>query len=457
MANANALFWINLLLLGNDKEHRSRIWNGYLGWKLPPHVKEENESKEGWSEIIVNPPDGGWPKLTESDEVRIETLAQSYGGHPEFGQNYMDFSRHPFHSGIDLSGLTFVNSNFSGANFTTGVSLFNEARFFGQTYFNNTMFEIVQFCKTKFDAPVYFESSQFRKGASFNNVDFMGGASFKHAKFEGDVDFNASKFEDKYYSDTVPVHELADFRNSIFMDRSSFRNVHFGSDDKTSSSKIWSERIADFTDAQFKATTDFRKAVFRGAPAFFNTALHEDTDFGDIDWGIAETADISADDTIRAWERLELMMSKLEKPLERHQFFRLKMRARRRKDNYFLRILNRTFEVTADYGWGVGCALLWWFFHWFGMSLLLYLNAGTAAIAEDWWKLAKAAMGTGFANAHAFLGLATGEGYLAGCRQVLEENNTRGFLTSIGVIETFLGPIFLFLLLLTLRNRFRLA
>ena len=445
MANANTEFWINLLSLGDDKERRSWIWNGYLGWKLPPHVKEEIESKDGW------------PKLTESDEVRIEILAQSCGGYPKFDQNYMDFSQHLFHSGIDLSGLTFVNSNFSGANFTTGVSLFNEARFFGQTYFNNTMFEIVQFFKTKFDAPVYFESSQFRKGASFNNVDFIGGASFKHAKFEGDVHFSDSKFEDKYYSGTVTVYELANFRNAKFMDRTSFRNVHFGSDDKTSSSKVWFERVADFTDAQFNATTDFRKAVFMGAPAFFNTTLHEDTDFGGIDWEKAETADISADYAIRAWERLELMMSKLEKPLERHQFYRLKMRARRRKDKWFLSALNRIFEVTSDYGWNVRRAFLFWFGHWFGLSLFLYVNSGTDAIQAEGWKLVKASLGTGFANAHAFLGLVTEEGYLAECRQVLVKNNTLGFLAEIGTIEAFLGPIFLFLLLLTLRNQFRLA
>lgn len=29
--------------------------------------------------------------------------------------------------------------------------------------------------------------------------------------------------------------------------------------------------------------TGFRRAVFGGAPAFFDTTLHEDTDFGHID------------------------------------------------------------------------------------------------------------------------------------------------------------------------------
>ena len=68
--------------------------------------------------------------------------------------------------------------------------------------------------------------------------------------------------------------------------------------------------------------------------------LHEDTDFGRIDWEKAENTNVRIDYAIRAWERLELIMSKLEKPLDRHQFFKLKMRARRRKDGWFLKILN---------------------------------------------------------------------------------------------------------------------
>lgn len=456
MAKTSTEFWKSLLFL-DDYENRARLWNGYLGWKLPHYVREEKETEEGWPNLTVVPPDGGWPELTEEEKARIEKFAENFGGHPEFDKNYMDFTGIRFRGGTDFSGLIFVNSNFNGAHFGADISSFKEARFFGETNFNGAAFDIVQFYKTRFDAPVNFMSSRFKSGTSFNNVDFMGGASFINANFEGDVDFNASKFLDRYFSDTVTVYVLADFRNTKFMKRTSFRNVQFGNDNKTNSNKIWAERIADFTDAKFEATTDFRGAVFSGVPAFFNTTLHEDTDFSDIDWKKAETADISPDYAIRAWERLELMMSKLEKPFERHQFFRLKMRARRRTDNWFLRTLNCIFEVTSDYGWGVRRAFLWWFGHWFVMSFLLYLNAAKAAISEDWWKLSKAALGTGFANAHAFLGLATGEGYLASCKQDLMEISDSGFLNAIGTIEAFLGPIFLFLLLLTLRNRFRLA
>ena len=195
-----------------------------------------------------------------------------------------------------------------------------------------------------------------------------------------------------------------------------------------------------------------------GAPAFFNATLHEDTDFACVNWEVAETEHIPVDYAIRAWERLELMMSKLEKPLDRHQFFRLRMRARRRVDGPLLKITNRLFETFADYGWGLGRAFLWWFVHWTASGLLLFANAWTEDTNPDWWKLCLAALGTSFSNAHAFLGLTASGGYLERGRQMLEDNNISGALTTIvGATEAVFGPVFLFLLLLTLRNRFRLA
>lgn len=151
------------------------------------------------------------------------------------------------------------------------------------------------------------------------------------------------------------------------------------------------------------------------------------------------------------------MMSKLEKPLEQHSFFRFKMRARRRTDGYLLRILNWLFEKTADYGWGVERAFACWFGHWFVSALVLFTNAGSAALTAEWWRLALAALGTSFANAHTFLFLSTKGGFLESSRELLENNDEWGILVALGTVETVLGPIFLFLLLLTLRNRFRLA
>ena len=457
MANTNAKFWLDLLALAGDEDNRVWMWNGYLCWKLQLHTEEESVPQAGRPKLIIKAPDGGWPKLFQEEKDKISKLAHHHGGHPNFDQNYMDFSNNRFDGEINLSGLTFINSNFDGASFGGGEFSFIGARFFGKTNFIGAEFYGVDFDMASFNAPVSFESSTFEREASFGDVDFIGGASFKNVTFDCCAEFDNSKFIEDYFSDKFTIPILVNFSNTQFMAGASFRNTLFGDNDTNNSKRLAPERSVDFTNAKFKARTDFQGAVFGGAPAFFNTTLHEDTDFSSIDWKKAETDNTYAEYAIRAWERLELMMSKLEKPLERHQFFRLKMRARRRTDSWFLRSFNRLFEVTADYGWGVRRAFSWWFGHWFVSSLVLYFNAGIDVIKMDHWKLVKAALGTGFANAHAFLGLATGEGYLASCSQFMSKNNVLGFLTIIGTIEAFLGPIFLFLLLLTLRNRFRLA
>ena len=116
-------------------------------------------------------------------------------------------------------------------------------------------------------------------------------------------------------------------------------------------------------------------------------------------------------------------MSKLEKPLDRHRFFRYKMRARRRLDGPLLKVINWLFEKTADYGWGVEKACAWWFGHWAFSSVVLLANAWPSISSGDCWKFAWASIGTGFANAHAFLFLAASGGYLEESRKLLASND----------------------------------
>ena len=123
MANEHNEFWFALLAKRQDMDQRIRLWNGYLGWRLPPRVKGECEPQSGWSQLIVDPPDGGWPQLTGEEYELIEALAEANCGHPEFGHDYMNFSGKVFPNEVDLSGLIFVGADFNGATFNGGVKL----------------------------------------------------------------------------------------------------------------------------------------------------------------------------------------------------------------------------------------------------------------------------------------------------------------------------------------------
>ena len=475
MANKHTAFWLALLAQDRDAGHRARLWNGYLGWKLPPKIKGEGEPQSSLPQLVVDPPDGGWPELTQEEHEILETIAKEHGGYPEYTEGLlMNFSGHTFSDTVNFSGLIMIGSNFNSVRFKCTGVLFDETRFYGQAEFRKATFEgIVHWHNARFNAPVSFAGSCFKQEALFLDVEFRSEASFIGVEFERGVMFNDSKFEEKYFPKNTTIPRLVDFRNAKFMAETFFRRVLFGNDENAYSPGLKPERLADFSGAEFRATTDFRRAIFNGAPAFFETTLHEDTDFSGIDWEKAETDRHWVDYAIRAWERLELIMSKLEKPLDRYQFFRLKMRARRRADGRFLKGVNWLFETIADYGWGVERAFSWWLGHWLVASLILLANTcfGTttdavteifeparSGTAAEWWKLPLAALGTGFANAHAFLFLTANGGYLEKCRKLLEDNDAWSLLTvGVGTVEAVLGPILLFLLLLTLRNRFRLA
>ena len=130
MANEHTEFWLALLNQSQDMDQRTRLWNGYLGWKLPPKIKGEGEPQQGWPKLIVAPPDGGWPELTGEEQEIIQTLAKEHGGYPEFEQyKYMDFSDHTFSDMADFSGLILVDSYFDKAWFKDKVELQQNADF----------------------------------------------------------------------------------------------------------------------------------------------------------------------------------------------------------------------------------------------------------------------------------------------------------------------------------------
>lgn len=368
-----------------------------------------------------------------------------HGGHPEVSNKFMDFGAHEFDGEVDFSGLVLLNSNFKKAEFG-GIAKFDNAKFQLTTTFDGA----------EFKRQVSFDGATFDAPASFMGTKFSCGCSFSGACFEA-VWFNDAQFSERGFDSNISPGTLVSFTNVKFTSIVDFREAIFGDADPSYSRSTWPERVVDFSGATFAARASFYKATFGSAPAFFETKLHADTNFDDVYWEQGGGSRVRPGYAVRAWERLELIMSQLEKPLDRHRFFRLKMRYRRRTDGPLLRVLNKLFELTCDYGWGVQRASVCWLGHWVAFAILLFANSGSKAVTAGWWKMAQAALGIGFANGHAFLGLAKDGGYLESSRRLLACNDVWGILPVAGTAQAVLGPTFLFLLLLTLRNRFRLA
>ena len=455
MASQKRRFWLGLFSLSDDPDRRARLWNGYLRGHLPAKTMEPPDTGPGWH---VEAPVGGWPQLTTSEQHSIDELAKQYGGHPRFGRDYMDFSGHGIDEELDLSGLHLVFCKFDKVRFGGPVTASETTRVFGDSSFSDCVFEYrPSFDEASFHAPINFTGSVFKRGASFIGTRFAAGASFSGAVFEDYVWFNDSRFRSHYFSGGMVPQILTSFNGAQFLGGTSFREVEFGNRDWVNPRGLVPQRMVDFTGAKFKGPTTFWGTVFVGPPAFFETELHEDTDFEQAEWLGVGGEHPHQPYAVRAWERLELMMSKLEKPLDRHRFFRMKMKARRRIDGRFLGLLNWLFEKTSDYGWSVRRAGTWWLAHWTVGGLVLSMSLTSDARDLAPCRSLAASLATSFANAHAFLGLAGDERYLAPYREYLKENALSSVVEVVGTVEVILGPMLLFLLLLTIRNRFRLA
>ena len=119
------------------------------------------------------------------------------------------------------------------------------------------------------------------------------------------------------------------------------------------------------------------------------------------------------------------------------------------------RVINKGYEVLSDYGYGVGRTASLWASNVLMGGFLLMLDKSTR-LGPNLWGTSVDAFVTSFSNAHGFLGL--GRGPLK--ETVLTYQNNANLLISYNVIATgqaVFGTIFLFFLLLTLRNKFRMG
>ncbi len=179
MAQLTKSFWTDLINHYQDREElQVRLWNGYVGWKLPYRLRGE-EPQSGWPQYVVDAPLGGWPELTEREKSLLDQLAAENGGYPSWNKHpFMDFSAVLFDTEINFSNLTLIAVDFSKACFLTNVK-FNRTRFFMQSRFTEVVFSgNVDFYDTFFEADVKFDNSRFEGSTFFENVEFNGGGYF---------------------------------------------------------------------------------------------------------------------------------------------------------------------------------------------------------------------------------------------------------------------------------------
>ena len=396
-------------------------WNGYMRSLLSDNEYANLFDADGKKV--------GLPALNkfQKEQIRLALNDRGFDGQ-DYPLGEIDFggSEFPY---IDFSEFRFVHPcNFQHAKFTDDVD------------FNRATFEQgVDFLGSTFLGETYFHRTIFRQGAVFEDAVFMRTGDFNEALFTESVDFQRVIFTSG-----------SDFRNSTFTDSSIFHGTTFS---------LW----ANFVDSTFRGRLDFGKARFKTyPPQFFNAKISEDISWTDTVFPKANDLNRQAADFHKdAYERLGLMMDKLNKHHDQHMFFRHEMRARRQMEsNPFLKTMNGAYALFSDYGYGFGWAALWWLAHIvMGAGLLmprkgLGFDFSISGVSEA-FQLFGTALVTSFSNAHGFLGL----GRIPLKETITNYQNTELLIpfNAIATAQTIIGVFLLFFLILTARNRFRMG
>ncbi len=335
---------------------------------------------------------------------------------------------------IDFSGLLFNNEmNFSNFIFPIHTD-FSNAAFSKNVYFSNAIFfETADFKNTAFRGKSSFENIKFSEIVEFSEAAFLNDANFSETVFFSTVNFyKTAFFRSAFFLKTI-FSEMTIFRSAEFSEPVYFNNAHF-------------KGHSTFVDTKFK----------KYAPAFYSVKIDTDITL-DKNIKLWPPVEKNTDEIINeklnlnqhAYENLAGHMERLDKYHDRHFFFRQEMRCRRRLEGVFNFIINGFYELLANYGYGVERAFLGWLFHmcfWAGILFFFAIPDTTTT-----YKRFACSVLTSASNAHSFL-LSRGD-HLSNCYSTDKPPLSFDF---IWAMETIFGAFFLFLLLLTLRTRFRL-
>ncbi len=307
---------------------------------------------------------------------------------------------------------------------------------------------IIDFSNLYFDTPVNFSNFIFPIKTDFSNTTFSKDALFSDAIF----------FETALFKNVKFHGERAKFKSTIFKKMVDFSNATF-------------KHYANFANSKFGGRTSFQNATFeRHAPRLYRAELNKEVTWDNITWPIfpsvfwalrqdilrrikPKSADMEYVERVRenqnSYEDLANHMEDLNKYHDQHLFFRREMGCRRRLENYFIRLFYWLYEKLSNYGYGVGHAFVSWFLHTLIGALILfglrYFNC-----FKDFTDDFGCSLGISLSNSHAFFFKGK---RLKDCYDAFE---SLPWFNVIWGVQTITGTLLIFLVLLTLRVRFRL-
>ncbi len=344
---------------------------------------------------------------------------------------------------IDFSKLRFKDQIYF-SNFIFPMSVrFTFSEFPDYVEFNNAFFyRSVNFIVTKFSSRSSFDNARFLSDVNFSKATFSSDTSFDNVTFSNDAAFNRVNFSKSAFFTRVKFLRATNFHKTKFSGLADFSNATF-SIMANFDSAIFSY-VARFYEVKITGHTTFKNAEFKQYPPSFHKAdMYSDIIWDESRWPILnkKSSPTVVGQNKNYYENLASLMKSLDKYHDEHFFYRQEMRCRRWQVIYPIKCFYWFYETVSDYGYGIERALFWWVVH-------ILLGAFLIGFAT---KNTPCTLPVSFANAHGFLPF--NKGPLKGCYKYFAEYD---IFNIIWGFQTVIGIILLFMLLLTLRIRFRL-
>ncbi len=264
--------------------------------------------------------------------------------------------------------------------------------------------------------------------------------SFFGDHFEDSIDFSNFIFPVDVYFEQASFSDSVSFENAIFKKKAIFKNVKFSS-------------YTTFENAQFELY----------APSFYGADINDEMFWTDIKLPKFEYADDETEeiykkrikDNENAYENLSTKLGNQKKYRDEYFFFRQELSCQQKlAESITSGIAFWLYGIFSDYGYRIGRAVWCWAIH-IVLGVLVIATIATIYGDMQFDKNLPCAISVSFANANPYAFFGFDSVQLTGCYDMFNMHAPILFAI-IKVIQTILGIALLFLVVLTLRIRFRL-
>ncbi len=371
------------------------------------------------------------------------------------------------------------NVTFSNVQFLLGAS-FSETVFGGSVSFEAASFEgLANFKSVDFRLGGFFSSTVFANKVDFEGTLFGDDVDFSHGTYTGSADFGNVTFSKRVVFDEAEFFERVAFDHAEFNGETSFLLTGFASDADFSMA-MFNERVF-FCDASFCRVATFETCSFSSSlqldgtrflrvPNFLSTKMNHHVSMDSVIVNFVGRSifmgwETSADNLDASkYRRLKEMAILAQDHYQEQSFFAMEQKAMRGTRYKGVAMVPGLFyETLSDFGRSLLRPVLGLLTVWIGFACLHYSASLDLQCRLYWWNCVPEAFSAMTASLLysgsqilPFIS-STGDAKLWAVTEVYgHQEYVPGVIHSLNVLEGLMAFVFLFLIGLALRNRFRI-